>query len=78
MGRETITFRVDSGTRKTLDAIAAEIDRDRSYVLNEAVKAYVDAHQWQVEHIMRGVKQADAGKFASDAEVKEAFARWHK
>ena len=78
MGRETITFRVDSGTRKTLDAIAAEIDRDRSYVLNEAVRAYVDAHQWQVEHIMRGVKQADAGKFASDAEVKEAFARWHK
>jgi len=78
MGKETITFRVDSGTRKTLDAIAAEIDRDRSYVLNEAVKAYVDAHQWQVEHIMRGVKQAEAGKFASDAEVKEAFARWHK
>ena len=54
MGRETITFRVDSGTRKTLDAIAASIDRDRSHVLNEAVKAYVDAHQWQVEHIMRG------------------------
>ena len=78
MGRETITFRVDSGTRKTLDVIAAAIDRDRSYVLNEAVKAYVEAHQWQVEHIMRGVKQADAGKFASDAEVKEAFARWHK
>jgi predicted transcriptional regulator len=78
VGRETITFRVDPGTRKTLDVIAAAIDRDRSYVLNEAVKAYVDAHQWQVEHIMRGVKQADAGKFASDAEVKEAFARWHK
>ncbi len=78
MGKETVTFRVDTGTRKTLDVIAASIDRDRSYVLNEAVKAYVDAHQWQVEHIIRGVKQADARKFASDAEVKEAFARWHK
>jgi predicted transcriptional regulator len=78
MGRETITFRVDSGTRKTLDAIAASIDRDRSHVLNEAVKAYVDAHQWQVEHIRRGVKQANAGKFASEAEVKKAFARWRK
>ena len=78
MGRETITFRVDSGTRKTLDAIAASIDRDCSHVLNEAVKAYVDAHQWQVEHIRRGVKQANAGKFASEAEVKKAFARWRK
>ena len=78
MGRETITFRVDSGTRKTLDAIAASIDRDRSHVLNEAVKAYVDAHQWQVEHIRRGVKQANAGKFASEAEVKKAVSRWRK
>jgi predicted transcriptional regulator len=78
MGKETVTFRVDKDTRKTLDVIAASIDRDRSYVLNEAVKAYVDAHQWQVEHIMRGVKQADAGKFASEAEVKKAFARWRK
>jgi predicted transcriptional regulator len=78
MGKETITFRVDTGTRKTLDVIAASIDRDRSHVLNEAVKAYVDAHQWQVEHIMQGVRQANAGKFAREPEVKKAFARWHK
>jgi len=33
---------------------------------------------WQREHIEEGVRQADAGEFASEAEVREAFARWRR
>ena len=31
--------------------------------------------QWQRTQIEKGIRQADAGKFASDAEVARAFAR---
>lgn len=78
MGKETITFRTDSRKKDALDAIAEGLDRDRSYVLNEALNAYLDAHQWQIDHIKRGLRQAHAGRFVAQKEVARAFARWRK
>jgi predicted transcriptional regulator len=75
MSKENITFRIDSDKKATLDAIAAGINRDRSYVLNEAIEAYLDMHQWQIEEIEKGIAEADAGDFASDEEVKAIFTR---
>ena len=78
MRKNTITFRVDAKKKKALDAIAAGMVRDRSYVINEAIDNYLDVYDWQVAHIKEGVRQAKAGKFASGAEVAAARARWRK
>ncbi|MDD5305155.1 MAG: CopG family transcriptional regulator [Elusimicrobia bacterium] len=78
MNKRTITFRMDAQKRKALDAIAVGIDRDRSYVLNEAINNYLEIHQWQAAHIKEGLRQAEAGKFSKDSEVSAAFARWRK
>ena len=78
MGRATITVRLDSEKREALDAIAEVADRDRSYILNEAIDAYLDTHRWQVEHIRKGLRQARAGRFASEKEVRKALARWRQ
>jgi len=72
--RQTISFRLETKKKEALDAIAATLDRDRSYILNEAIDAYLEVHRWQIEHIKEGIRQADAGEFASDAEVTAAFA----
>jgi len=53
------------------------MDRDRSYVLNLAISAYLEVNQWQIEHIMEGLRQADAG-FATEAEVAAAFEKWRQ
>lgn len=73
--RETISFRLDSEKREALDAVASASDRDRSYILNEAIDAYLDVQQWQIEHIRKGLRQANAGQFATEAEMKAALAR---
>ena len=78
MPRESVTFRLDAKKRAELDAVAEALDRDRSYVLNEAVGAYLEVHRWQLAHIHEGVRQADAGEFASDDEVAAAFDRWNR
>jgi predicted transcriptional regulator len=70
-----MTVRVEPSTRKELDGIAAALDRDRSYVVNEALKAYIGVHQWQSNHIRQGLREANAGKFASEAEVKRVTSR---
>ncbi|MDH3594846.1 MAG: hypothetical protein OEM93_08365 [Rhodospirillales bacterium] len=78
MGKETVTFRVDSEKKDALDTIATGLDRDRSYVLNQAIDAYIETHRWQFEHIREGVRQADAGEFANAEDVAAAFAKPRK
>jgi len=75
MPKETMTVRIEPETREALDAIAAALDRDRSHVVNEALDAYVETHRWQIEHIRQGLREADAGKFAREKDVKKTIAR---
>ncbi|MBE9004786.1 CopG family transcriptional regulator [Fortiea sp. LEGE XX443] len=75
MSKENITFRIDQNKKVALEAIATGMNRDRSYVLNEAIDAYLDMHQWQIEEIQKGIAEADAEDFASEEEVKATFAR---
>jgi len=78
MSKDTITFRLDPEKREALDEIAVGLDRDRTYVLNEAIELYLELHRWQVAHILEGIRQADAEEFATDDEVTAAFARWRR
>lgn len=75
MSKETITFRVDSDKRKALDTLAQSLDRDRTYVINEAIETYLEMHKWQIEEIERGMREADAGDFATPEEVEAVFSR---
>ena len=78
MAREIMTVRVEPRTRKALDGIATALDRDRTYVVNQALEAYIDVHQWHIEHIQQGLREAKAGKFASEAQVNKVMARLRK
>ncbi len=75
MAKETMTVRIPSETREALDAVAAAIDRDRSYVVNEALSTYLELHRWRLDHISQGLREAKAGRFASDAQVKQVLRR---
>ena len=75
MKQSNVSFRVDSKKVDALDSIAEALDRDRSYVLNEAISAYLELYQWQMNHIKEGIKQADVGQFATGEEVRRALRR---
>lgn len=73
MKRTNISFRTRASQIKVLDTLAASLDRDRSYVLNEALTAYVELYRWQMEHIKEGLRQADAGEYAPDEDIDRAL-----
>lgn len=75
MKQTNVSFRTDSEKLDTLDALANALDRDRSYILNEAINAYLELYRWQIDHIKEGIKQADANDFASEEEVAKIFRR---
>lgn len=68
-----VTVRLGTKERDELDSIARDLDRDRSYLISEAVRQYLDVRRWQIAHIEEGIRQADAGEFASDAEIQKIF-----
>jgi len=70
-----MTVRIAPETRNALDALATALDRDRSYVVNEAISAFIDTHRWQIEHIKQGLREAEAGNFVSEAAVKRGLNR---
>ena len=61
MSKETISFRIEPAKRAAVDELAAALDRDRSAVINDAIEAYLELHQWQFEHIERGLAEAESG-----------------
>jgi len=73
--KDTITFRMDSHKRDALDAIAKELDRDRSYILNAAIENYIEMYQWQIGEINSAIEEADTGDFVSEEEVDAVFGR---
>ena len=49
------------------------MDRDRSYLINEAVDHYLEVKQWHIAETQKAITDADAGKFASTADVQAFF-----
>ena len=76
MKKQTISFRLDSDKVGVLDALAQAVDRDRTYLLNEAVAAYLEVQRWQIEHLQASIKQADQGRFVDHGKTRRMAAKW--
>ena len=71
-----LTVRLDTGTKKSLDQLAKATGRTRSFLAQDALRRYVEEEAWQVAEIRKAVKEADAGEFATDAEVTKTLKKW--
>ena len=70
---KSVTFRMDEESLEFLDQVARSMDRDRSYLINQAVEYFLDVKRWHLEEIKRAIAEADAGNFADPEEVEAAF-----
>ena len=62
MSTEAFTVRTESDLVHQLDMMAGSLDRSRNYLVNRAIKEYLQAHAWQVEKITQGIEAADRGE----------------
>jgi len=74
---KTVSFRIDERKVKQLDAFAEQDDRDRSYLLNEAVDRYLEVRQLQTARIEEGLRQAAAGELIEHSEVVARLRKRH-
>jgi predicted transcriptional regulator len=75
---KTISFRMRAEAVETLDALAEMMDRDRTYLLNEAVERYLQLNEYHIKLIEKGLRAAEKGDFVPDAEMKKLIARMRR
>jgi len=76
MQKLTITTMIDLETYKNLELLANDVSRSESELAEEAIRVYIEDQSWQIEAIKEGLRQADAGSFATEDNVKKTFSKW--
>ena len=59
-----------------LEEIAKTTDASSSDLAIHAIASYVEIQEWQIRQTEEGLRDAEAGDFASDEEAAAVFARW--
>jgi predicted transcriptional regulator len=72
----TISFRIDSEKVAELDRIAKSMDRDRSYLLNEAVEIYLSEQKRFAAMIEEGLQASRRGELIDDDAVGAMIDAW--
>jgi predicted transcriptional regulator len=69
MNLKTVTFRVPQAKVAALDSAARHQQRDRSFILNEAVDQYLSLQEYHLALIDEGIRADDAGEVFPHSEV---------
>lgn len=75
---ETLSIRIDSETKKRLDALSKRSKRSKSFLAAEAITAFVDSEEWQLGEIHTGLKELDSGEAVSHEKVSKWLKSWGK
>jgi len=75
---ETLSIRIDSETKKRLDALSKRSKRSKSFLAAEAITAFVESEEWQLEEIQAGIAELDSGRAVSHEKVSKWLKSWGK
>ncbi len=65
-----LTVRLPVALQRQVDTIAQALDHPRAWVIERAIESFIE-----IETIKQALAEADAGDFASDAEVEASFGK---
>ena len=69
MSNQSITIRTESNTVEKISAIAKAMDRSRNWVIEDALKQYIDQQTWYIEGIQKAQASLTGGEGIPHAEV---------
>ena len=73
METAVLTLRLTKEMKSRLDQLAQITRRSKSFLAAEAIERYLDTEAWQILEIEQALREADAGDFASEAEVRRVL-----
>jgi len=76
MESSVLTLRINKDTKDKLDRLAAATHRSKSFLAAEAINRYLEIEAWQISEIEQALLEADAGDFASDAQLAQLASKY--
>jgi predicted transcriptional regulator len=73
---ETLSIRIDTETKKRLDALSKKSRRSKSFLAAEAIAAYVELEEWQLGEIDAGIAELESGLEVSHEKVSKWLSSW--
>jgi RHH-type rel operon transcriptional repressor/antitoxin RelB len=70
-----VTTRINAESRAKLEVLARSTKRSKSFLAAEAIAAYVELNEWQIEEINAGVAELDSGEALSERQAEERYKR---
>lgn len=74
---EPITIRAAKDIVRDIDSLAVTMDRSRNYIVNQALKQYLESNAWQLSRIKEGLAAAREGQLLPADEVFAKIAAKH-
>ena len=71
-----LTIQLSSDLKTRLEQVAQATARSAAWLATEALETYIALQEWQIQEIKAGLREADAGDFASESEVKSVISKW--
>jgi len=65
----TVGARVPRELRDELDQLVKTTGRNRNALMEEALRRFIEVEKWQIADIEAGLREADAGDFATAEEI---------
>ena len=75
MANQAFTVRMDEAELKAIDELAKRQARSRNELIREAVAEKLAFDGAQTTKVLRGLADADAGRFASEERIAEVLTR---
>jgi RHH-type transcriptional regulator, rel operon repressor / antitoxin RelB len=72
----TLSVRIDTDTKKRLEALAKRARRSKSFLAAEAIAAFVEAESWQLDETQAGLDELDAGRGVAHKDVTNWLRSW--
>lgn len=71
---QPVSVRLKGSLNEQLGALAAALDRPKSWVIEQAIQDYIALQDWQLAAIDEGIRAADEGRVVAQEDV-EAWVR---
>ena len=72
----TLSVRIDTDTKRRLEALGKRVRRSKSFLAAEAIAAFVEAESWQLDEIQAGLEELEEGRGIAHKEVSTWLRSW--
>ncbi len=73
-----VSVRLDPSLNDQITAIAAVLDRPKSWIIEQAVRDFIAVQAWQLAAIDQGIEAADAQRVVPHEDVAAWVQSWGK